>query len=124
MRRDLLEEVVPPGSIPPNATLPKNEFSNFDFQSFLAFRTFITPTLIQIIFILGVLLTFLLGVVGITQKETGLGLLLILFGWIPLRIVCELAMLNFRIHDELVTLNETVSKQMPSDQSSDDGETS
>ena len=111
MRMNSAEDFLPPKSTSPNATLSNN---NSKYLDLFAFRNFITPILIQIIFIFGVIIIIFLGVgLFIQGKESILGIFVMLFGWIPLRIVCELAMLNFRIHDELVTLNKTMSKQIP-----------
>jgi hypothetical protein len=111
MRVNSAEDFLPQKSTSPNATLSNN---NSKYLDLFAFRNFITPILIQIIFIFGVIIIIFLGFgLFIQGNESILGIFVMLFGWIPLRIVCELAMLNFRIHDELVTLNKTMSKQIP-----------
>lgn len=77
-------------------------------NEYLSFRRFITPTIIQVIFWVGIagivlwsLLMMLRGVdFGSGTLVLG-GLLYLLFGSLFWRIWCELMLIIFRIHDEL-----------------------
>ncbi len=78
------------------------------FNDFLAFRNFITPKIIQIVFWLG---TAYFAVAGLTMMIMGLtgnglvlmliGLLMLSMGPIIVRVFCELVMLIFKIGDAL-----------------------
>lgn len=75
-------------------------------QDFLAFRKFITPLFIQIIFWIGVAVYVIGGIVTISQGGSAalMGVLIILIGPIFWRIWCELLMVIFQIYGELVKI--------------------
>jgi hypothetical protein len=79
-------------------------------NEYLSFRRFITPTMIQIIFwigIAGIVLASLMMIVrGLDAPYGGgslllMGLLYLVFGSLFWRIWCELLLIIFRIYDEL-----------------------
>lgn len=79
-------------------------------NEYLSFRRFITPTMIQIIFWIGiagiVLVSLLMMVRGLDAPYGGgalllMGLLYLVFGSLFWRIWCELLLIIFRIYDEL-----------------------
>jgi hypothetical protein len=71
---------------------------------FFAFRTLITPRFIQILFVLG-LLGIVLAFIGTLAADEALaGFLLLVFGTLYWRIVCELFYVFFRISDTLVEI--------------------
>lgn len=80
-------------------------------EEFFSFRRFITPSVITIIFWVGVALSVIAGLVMIVTAITGnapavtvlLGLLYIVIGPLVVRIYCELIILGFKIFD---TINE------------------
>ncbi len=86
---------------------------------FLAFRRMITPFIIQAIFWIGVAFSFIGGIVIIvlaaTQNYIAVGLLvgfgMMIIGPFVARIQCELLILSFRIHDNLVDINRKTKAQ-------------
>ena len=75
------------------------------FGDFFAFRTLITPWLIKVLFVIGLISQLAFAAYMIVYSNEKIGAFILFFGWIPLRIVCEIAILNFTIHTELVALN-------------------
>ena len=90
---------------------------------FLAFRRMITPVIIQALFWIGVAGSFIGGIVFIvlaaTQHYIGVGLLVgfgvMIIGPFLVRINCELLILSFRIHDNLVEINNSTKPKETSD---------
>lgn len=90
---------------------------------FLLFRRMITPLIVQAIFWLGVVASIAIGGLFVTSSlQAGdsakfgvlYGGLILVGGPIALRIVCELLMVLFRIHQ---TLNEILERARRSSQS-------
>ena len=85
------------------------------FSDFLAFRSLVTPKIIQIVFWLG---TAYFAVAGLTMTVMGLtgsglvlmliGLLMLTLGPIIVRVFCELVMLIFKIGDALTPTADTM----------------
>jgi hypothetical protein len=80
---------------------------------FLTFRLMLTPVLIQIVFWLGTLGCIGMGVImalgfqgHVTATSVALGAATALFGPLVLRVYCEIALILFRIHDELKEQND------------------
>ena len=90
-------------------------------SDFLAFRKMITPTVIQVIFWIGVVYCVIVGIVMIAAGVAGsrgggamvlTGLLTLILGPLFVRIYCELLIIMFRIHDRLTEIsNNTGPKQ-------------
>ena len=80
------------------------------FGEILTFRKMITPTIIQIIFWLGVVGCLISGLGMMVSLPMGLGvipgLLILVLGTIGVRIWCELIVLAFRIYDVLNEIKE------------------
>jgi Domain of unknown function (DUF4282) len=85
----------------------------------LMFRTFLSPILVIILYWLGVvgsvgyglMFMLLLGMSGnVMLVLTGIfgGVLMIVIGLIVVRVGCEAIMVQFRIHEQLKQLNETM----------------
>jgi len=87
-------------------------------SGYLAFKRFITPTFIMIIYILGALavtiLSFLImlgGTFAVQGFSMGggiailLGVLMLIFGNLAWRILCEYWVVQFRIYEEIASLN-------------------
>jgi hypothetical protein len=79
-------------------------------SDFWSFRKMITPTVIQVIFILG-LIAVVVGGLGMMFSGIGFmgflsGLLFWVLGAIMVRVYCELVILFFRIYDELKAIRE------------------
>ncbi len=79
-------------------------------RDFLAFRTMITPVVIQILFWVGVALCIIFGIgyilVGSRYGAAGpfYGLMLIIFGPLVVRIYCEILIIFFRINETLTEI--------------------
>ena len=79
-------------------------------RDFLAFRTMITPVIIQILFWVGVALCIIFGIgyilVGSRYAATGpfYGLMLLIFGPLVVRIYCEILIIFFRINETLTEI--------------------
>lgn len=83
-------------------------------QDFLAFRKFITPVFIQIIFWIGAGACMLLGLVSMIAGASSYGggqavlggLVLIVLGPLGVRVYCEVMIVLFRILDRLGEISE------------------
>ena len=86
-----------------------------NIKEFFSFRLLMAKGIIRGIFFTGFIIQIIIGLYIIFDNSSALllGLGFIFFGWIPLRLLCELMIILFRIHDELVTLNENMSKKTP-----------
>ncbi len=95
-------------------------------SGYLAFKRFITPTFIMIIYILGavvitigsfLLMAFGVGYGGATVAII-LGIVMLIFGNLAWRILCEYWVVQFRIYEEIASLNRrqggTSPQAMPS----------
>ena len=94
-----------------------------DMKEFLSFRRMITPSIIQIIFWIGVVVSIIAGLVGIGAGFAGgsgnggalvlNGLLTLLIGPIIVRIYCELLIVIFRINDTLTDIRKNTERPAP-----------
>ncbi len=79
-------------------------------RDFLAFRTMITPVIIQILFWVGVALCIIFGIgyilVGSRYNTASpfYGVMLIIFGPLVVRIYCEILIIFFRINETLTEI--------------------
>jgi hypothetical protein len=74
---------------------------------FLAFRKFITPLVIQILFWIGVILCLIGGIIMIVSAGQIIqGILVFFLGPIFVRIYCEVLMIFFRIHDRMASIDD------------------
>jgi len=96
------------------AFFDKDEFANFNFDEFLSFRKFISPIVIKILYILGVIV-IVLGSLYMMLSGKGfggfitnffIGLLGLIFGNLMWRVSCEMMMLLFSINDGVKKLNK------------------
>ncbi|MGD0768012.1 MAG: DUF4282 domain-containing protein [Tepidisphaeraceae bacterium] len=87
-------------------------------NDFLSFKTMITPMIIRIIFLIGVALCVIAGIVWIVigaSSEFGGGaqvfggIVFMLVGPLVCRIYCELLIVVFRILDELTTIRQRLA---------------
>lgn len=94
-----------PSPSPSPVSLPTAPSQSGGFGDVLAFRKMITPTIIQIIFWLGVVACLISGLGTMVSLPFGLGvipgLLILVLGTLGVRIWCELIILAFRIYDTL-----------------------
>ncbi|WXR61076.1 DUF4282 domain-containing protein [Peptostreptococcaceae bacterium AGR-M142] len=99
----------------------KNDFKNVHqeikkdgfFKTFLNFDKMITPVIIKIIFYIGLVVSILssLGMIfrGMTSHYYGgssviIGILMLIFSPILVRVYCELLIIAFKIHESLVEI--------------------
>lgn len=96
-------------------------------QKYINFDSMITPTIIKILFWIGVGLSALFGIItffsGIGQMFSYygsgflgfvtmiMGLVIIVVGSIVTRIYCELLIVVFKMHESLTSINEKLDKQ-------------
>jgi len=93
-----------------------------DFSDLLTFKKMITPTIIQIIFWVGIIACVIGGIVGIVvgavrNTATGVlyGLVALIVGPLAVRIYCESLILVFRINDTLTEISNKMDRQQSSD---------
>ena len=72
-------------------------------NEFLRFRRMVTPTVIEVVFWLGLLVNLAASIYVMTQGGFSVlvGFLMIFFGSLMVRVYCELIILLFRIYDSL-----------------------
>lgn len=81
-------------------------------KDFLAFRTMLTPKLIQAIFIIGVILCIIVAIADLFGSAGGWkALQVIIVGPLALRISCEILIVFFTINETLMEIkNNSVHK--------------
>jgi len=92
-------------------------------NDFWAFRTMVTPVIIQIVFWIGAILCLIIGgmmiVYGATQYHMDeahylwKGVLLFLLGPLGVRIYCEILIIFFRINETLTEIKHTIERPAP-----------
>lgn len=92
-------------------------------KDFLAFRTMLTPVIIQILFWIGVIICLIIGSMMIFYGATQYGIdedyyllkgiLLFLLGPLGVRIYCEILIVFFRIHDTLREIKHFMEQPAP-----------
>ena len=89
-------------------------------SDFLAFRTMITPVIIQIVFWIGVVGCVLAGlgamIVGSRYGGPGsvlYGLFIIVLGPLLVRIYCELLIIFFRMNETLTEIKNALAQRQP-----------
>jgi ABC-type dipeptide/oligopeptide/nickel transport system permease subunit len=91
-------------------------------KDFLAFRTMVTPVIIQIIFWVGVVICVIAGLVyigaGLTARyadgaTVGKGILLLALGPLLVRIYCEILIIFFRINETLTEIKHAIEDRRP-----------
>lgn len=98
--RHLLEERGE--TIPPQLPMKKESMVEDEEGGFFSFRTMISTSLIKIIYVLGMTGFTIGGILKIIQgKDIFLGLCIVVLGNLVWRIVCELWILLFSIHNIL-----------------------
>ena len=95
-----------------NRSLPSDGKPNM--EDFWAFRTMLTPVLVQVIFWVGVLGCIGYGIFQILPPQRGAvtpgpmeiirGIAWIVFGPLAVRLVCEVAILFFRMNETLTEI--------------------
>lgn len=83
-------------------------------SDYLGFRRFITPAFIMAIYVLGAIAITFLSIIIMIGGTFGvlvnvvLGIIVLIFGNLFWRIFCEYLVVQFRIYDELVSLNRRI----------------
>lgn len=77
-----------------------DEKQNF-FAPWLNFNDMLTPRIIEIVYMLGLIGIVLISVVMIVDGEAGGGIILLLCGSIAWRIWCELMIVVFKINENI-----------------------
>jgi len=78
-------------------------------KDFLMFRRLITPTLIQILFWLGMGVLVYVGVKDIMLELYFTAAQVLVVGPLIVRVICELLILSFRINSNLYEINQKLS---------------
>ena len=82
-------------------------------RDFFEFRTMISPTVIQVVFVLG-LIAIVIGAIGaIANDEALFGILLLVFGALYWRVVCEFIIVVFRMNSSLTVIRANTSGLAP-----------
>lgn len=71
---------------------------------FLAFRRLITTEVIQVLFWIGSIGIVIAAIAAIANDQALEGLLLLVFGLLYVRVLCEVFIVLFRMHDTLVSI--------------------
>ena len=92
-------------------------------RDFWAFRTMLTPIIIQILFWIGAALCLIAGAImiiyGATQFQAGegkylwQGVLLFVLGPLGVRVYCEILMVFFRINETLTEIKHVIERPAP-----------
>jgi Domain of unknown function (DUF4282) len=92
-------------------------------SDFLAFRTMVTPVIIQILFWIGALICLVAGAVmiiyGATHFQEGQGqylwkgVFLFVLGPLGVRVYCEILIIFFRINETLTEIKHALGERPP-----------
>ncbi|MFZ5448988.1 MAG: DUF4282 domain-containing protein [Thermodesulfobacteriota bacterium] len=92
-------------------------------SDFWAFRTMVTPVIIQVIFWVGALICLFTGagmiIMGISGQQAGMGhyiwkgILLFILGPLGVRVYCEILIVFFRINETLTEIKHIVERPAP-----------
>jgi hypothetical protein len=88
-------------------------------QDLLGFEKMVTPIVIRILCFLGLLVVLISGVGALFSggfRGILTGFAILIFGAIMVRVYSELLILLFRIHDNLVSINQQMKDRNPSGQ--------
>ena len=75
-------------------------------QDLLGFEKMVTPIIIRILYFLGLLGVLAATVISLFQGRILAAIGILVFGAIMVRVYSELLILLFRIHDNLVSINQ------------------
>jgi hypothetical protein len=92
-------------------------------SDFWAFRTMVTPVIIQILFWIGVILCLIVGAIMVFYGATHLqggegpylwkGVLLFVLGPLGVRVYCEILIIFFRINETLTEIEHAIKQRSP-----------
>ncbi len=90
-------------------------------RDFWAFRTMVTPVIIQIIFWIGTLICLIVGagmiIMGASGHQSGMGsylwkgVALFIFGPLAVRVNCEILIVFFRINETLTEIKHALERR-------------
>ena len=92
-------------------------------SDFWAFRTMVTPVIIQILFWIGAILCLIIGAIMVIYGATHLqggqgqylwkGVLLFVLGPLVVRVYCEILIIFFRINETLTEIKHGLERKEP-----------
>jgi hypothetical protein len=82
-------------------------------RDFFAFRTMITGFVVQVVFVLGLIVIVIVGIGAIANDQPIVGILLLVFGGLYWRIVCELMIVIFRMNSSLTAIRANTAGLTP-----------
>ena len=82
-------------------------------RDFFAFRTMITGSVIQVVFVLGLIGIVVAGIGAIANDQAPAGLLILVFGLLYWRILCELLIVVFRMNSSLTAIRANTAGLAP-----------
>lgn len=82
-------------------------------RDFFAFRKMIAAQVIQVIFVLGLVGVVIASIAAIANDQPLPGLLLLVFGGLYWRIVCEVFIVLFRMNSSLASINTNIAAMQP-----------
>jgi len=91
-----------------------------ELNNFISFNKMITPTIIKVLFWIGVGFSIILGLIQIITGfnsyfgggyQIFMGILTIILGPIFTRVYCELLILFFKMHETIKEINEKLSSK-------------
>ncbi|MDH6166016.1 multidrug efflux pump subunit AcrB [Variovorax boronicumulans] len=85
-------------------------------QDLLGFEKMVTPIIIRILYFLGLLGVLAATVISLFQGRILAAIGILVFGAIMVRVYSELLILLFRIHDNLVSINQQMKDRNSSGQ--------
>jgi hypothetical protein len=106
-RREQLQTQQAEAKVKPQAT--KRSFAE-DVSDFSSFRTMVAPALIRLLFWVGVVIFVIFGAMRLWSGEWMAGLGIVFFALIPWRVFCEMTIIFFRIHEDLVEIREELAR--------------
>lgn len=68
---------------------------------YMAYKKFITPCVIKILFCVGAVVAFFFGITFMVRENFGIGLLIAFLGPVAVRVISEYLMMPFRILETL-----------------------
>lgn len=89
-------------------------------KDFFAFRKMITPTVIRVLYIIGIIILLVIGIVDIAQgasdgdfKAIAMGVTVMILGPIGLRIYMEILIVMFMINDSVKDIRKAILDNVP-----------
>ena len=82
-------------------------------RDFFAFRTMISATVIQVVFVLGLIGIVIAAIGAIANDQAAFGILLLIFGGLYWRIICEFIIVVFRMNSSLNAIRANTTGLAP-----------